>query len=293
MNTVELFHRIGRRGREGDFTKFSLAEQGDVMESVNSAMQQVYNALPSYFKEQSEGFVLPAPRNLVVAVTQYSNMLSSDVFDESEIGRTVVLDGDPAWNQVLDTNQLLNPYMGTTVAQVSGQVYGNAIFSEQYPFDRIIGNPRLANQNTAFWNKELIRVQPSGIPWLFQQGIGQPQVWWVEFQGNAQGYEPLLVLRVAPAPSVAMSINVRLSFWPRRLTMQDYTAATTIPVPDQFIDSCLIPIATRTFMASPAYVKRGDEDRIDARAVAAELTLKNQPGQPAAPNNRVFTPLGY
>ncbi len=292
MTTIELFHRIGRRAKGGDFTALSMTEQTDIAEAANAAMQECYNALPTYFKELTEGFLLPKPYPLSLDVTAQSPMVSSGSFTDEQLGRSVVIDGDAAWNQIISTDRLLNPYLGAT-GTVNATVYGDAVYSNRYPIDRIIGNPMFANQtNPALFRRELARSD-QGAWTLWQQSIGLPAFWWPQFLGNSQGNEPLMVMRFAPAPSIDYSINCRISYWPKRLTLADYDAATTIYVPNQFLEKSLIPLALRAFMSSPAWELKGDETRIDARAEQAEIFLKNQPGQPAAPNNRIFCPLGF
>jgi hypothetical protein len=293
MTIVQLFHRIGRRSKGGDFTKLSMTEQTDIAEAANTGLQEVYNALPAYFKEITEGFLLPAPQPITLAVIQNSNVLSSGVFTEEQIGRSVVLDGDPSWNQVIATDRLLNPYIGAT-GTVNGTLYGDSVYSQRYPFDRIIGNPMFANQNNAYlMRREMMRGNQGSALWPWQQKVGVPMIWWVQMLGNSQGNEPLMVLRFAPAPSIAYSINIRMSYWPKRLTLADYDAATTLPVPDQFLESCLIPLAIRAFMSSPCYQSNNDDVAVNARAENGLQFIKNQPGQPASPNNRIFTPFGF
>lgn len=294
MKVPELYHRIGRNARGGDFTKLDMTEQTDLAAAANSAMQEVYNRLPIYFKEITEGFVLPGPRVLSnVAVTQYSNELSLAIFDVSEIGRTVVLDGDAAWNQVVGVSTLLNPYMGAS-GVVAGNVYGNAFYSTRYPFDRIIGDPKYADQGIyPFIRSTLVRSNQEPGIW-YQQTIGRPQIWWPQAMGNSEGNNPVMVLRVSPAPDTAYSMNVRLSFWPKRLTIADYTLGTTIYVPDQFLEKSLIPIAWRALMSTPVWGSKDKDfnDRIERRALEAEAFLKEQPAQ-QAPRNQIYTPCGY
>lgn len=294
ITTVALCNRIGRRARGGDFTKLSMNEQMDILEAANVALQRLYNALPTYFKEQTQGFVLPAPLSvLAVGVTQYSKTVTGITFTSAQFGQTIVLSGDAAWNQIIGTNELLNPYMGST-ASVAGTIYGNALYSETYPFDRVIGNPKLANQNYyMLMNGEMARSNGANGAWLMQQSVGQPQVWWPQVFGNSQGETPMWVLRFAPAPSQAYAINVRLTFWPKRLTLTDYDSNTSLPVPDQFIEPSLIPMAIQAFMSSPAWASRKDEALVDDRGNKGEAFARNQPGQFAAPANQIYTPLGY
>lgn len=295
ITTVELFHRIGRRARGGDFTKLSMTEQTDLTQAANAALQRLYNALPTYFKEQTQGFVLPAPLAVTgVGVTQFSKVVTGIAFTSSQFGQTVVLDGDASWNQIIGTAELLNPYMGAT-GTAAGTIYGNALYSDTFPFDRVIGDPQFANQqNGPLFTSGITRVDgnPNGW-WWFSQNIGVPQVWWPQVFGNSQGNAPLMVLRFAPAPSQAFAVNVRLGFWPKRLTLANYDAATSLSVPDQFIETALIPMCLQEFMSSPAWEIKGDENRIDDKGTKGELFAKNQLGQVGAPNNRIYTPQGF
>ena len=295
ISVVQLFHRIGRRARGGDFTKLSMTEQTDLAEAANAALQRLYNALPTYFKEQTQGFVLPAPLSITgVGVTQYSKTITGYAFTEAQFGQTVVLAGDPGWNQIIGTDSLLNPYMGST-GSVTGTIYGNAIHSDTYPLDRIIGNPQFANQNLMpiFRNTMVAASSPPANTWWWAQSVGPPQMWWPQVFGNSQGNRPIMTLCFAPAPDQAYAINVRMGFWPKRITLADYDDATELPVPDQFIETSLIPLCLQEFMSSPAWQIRGDEKMIDAKGDKGELFAKNQLGQIGAPNNKIGTPIGY
>jgi hypothetical protein len=291
MTIIQLYHRISRHARTGDFTKLSMTEQGDVAEAANAALQRMYNALPLYFKELTMGVLFPVPRTVTLGVTQYSTVLTAAAFTTAEIGRSVVIPGDAAWNQVIDTDTLLNPYLGPT-GTVSATVYGDAAYSTVYPLDRISGNPRFSQSNQVPLMRSELSRGMSAL--LFSQTIGAPQVWWTQTFGTSQGKSPVVCLRVAPAPDQAYVFDVKLAFWPKRFTVDDITNAITIPVPDQFIDSALIPMALRALMLTPVWdAGRKDEDRIDAAGKEGELFLRQQPGQIGAPDNRIFTPIGF
>lgn len=297
MTVLEYLHRIGRRARGGDFTALSMTEKGDLMECANAALQTVYGMLPSYFKERTQGFVLPAPEAITLEVAPGSAVVPDDTFDISELGRSVVIDGDGNWNQVAATNRLLNPYLGSQAsANMGATIYGDAVYSDDYPFDRIIGNPTFPNQGqTMLLNLSITNV--NNAPWWsWQPAQGVPRAWWTQMLGNSSGNEPLLVLRFSPAPNIAYAIDVRINYWPKRLTLSDYQNATTLPVPDQFLEKSLIPIALRQLMSSPIWDNLGNpagDDRIIESADRGEEFLRMIPGQVTAPNNRVGTPWGY
>lgn len=294
MTTVELFHRIGRRARGGDFTRLSMSEQSDLMQAANVALQTLYGLLPNAYKEQTQGFVLPAPATVSLAVTQYSQTVAASSFTAAQIGRSIVLPGDGNWNQIIDTDKLLNPYMGAS-GTVSATVYGDAFYSTDYPLDRIVGNPRFPSGGSAtVLNRELIPVSnPSSWNWLSQQTTGTPQFWWTQSIGFSQGKEPIIVFRVMPAPTSAYALSVRISYWPKRLTLADYTDAARVPVPDQFIDTVLVPLALQALMATPVWDGKGDDKKIDAQAADARRFIQLQAPQLGPVANRIFTPLGY
>ena len=106
MTITQLVHRLARRAKGGgDFTKLGLTEQMDVLEAANSALQQVYNILPIYFKEMTVGFTLPAPVALTnVGVTNGSQNITGLSLTADQIGRTIILDGDDSINQIIVAN---------------------------------------------------------------------------------------------------------------------------------------------------------------------------------------------
>jgi hypothetical protein len=295
IRVVELCNRVGRRARGGDFTKLALNGQQDIISAINAALQRLYNALPTYFKEQTQGFVLPAPLAVTgVGVTQYGKFVTGITFTEAQFGQTIILDGDPDWNQIIGENELLVPYMGPT-GTVGGTIYGNALHSTTYPLDRIIGNPQFANRSIfPLANMTMQNLSGAQQPtWFWVNQVGLPQTWWPQVFGNSQGKRPIMVLRFAPAPDQDYAMTVRIAFWPKRITMDDYAANTEITVADQFIEKALIPMCVEEFMLSPEYNRDlKDDDLVIQKGQAGEQFCKLQYGQLAA-SNQVFTPRGF
>ena len=292
MTITQLVHRIARRARGGDFTKLGLTEQMDVLEAANSALQQVYNILPIYFKEMTVGFSLPAPVALTgVGVVNGSNTVTGVTFAADQIGRTVLLDGDDSINQVVSATGLISAYNGAS-GTVNGTLYGDSVYSTRLPFDRIIGNPDFSDRTS--WPMLPRTMMRNDFPFLGMiPSIGRPQFWWVQSFGNSQGQVPLLFLKFWPMPDQVYPIKVRMGFWPVRLALADLDLAVTIPVPDQFIDAALVPIGIRALMISPIYENHADDKTVLDAAARGDAFLANQPGQVGAPSNRIFTPIGY
>ena len=296
MTTLQYLQRVARRTRDGDFTRLALTEQMDVLEAANSALMRLYNALPSYLREQTQGFTLPAPVTLYnVPVVNGSETLTTGIFNVNQIGCTVLIAGDPAYNQILGTDNLRNPYNGPTGTAATLQIYGDALYSTTYPFDRIIGNPRFTDTGfSPLVPNEMSRSEGEWT-WLFQCQLGRPMTWGVQYLGNSQGNNPMMVVRFAPLPDIAYSIKIRMSFWPLRLLLQDVQGATTLGVPDQFLETSLIPMAIKELMTKPCYKSAGpDIDKmLLQQGIDAVAFAELQVADPAAPSNRIYCPLGY
>lgn len=288
---VELIHRIARRARTGDFTQLDQAEKGDVLQATNAAMQKCYNLLPIYFKEMTVSFLLPAPLTVTLTVTSGSNVVAGTPFSTSQVGCTVSIPGDASYNQIIGPSLLQNPYIGTS-GTVIATVYGDTVYSNRYPFDRMVAGPWFADQSQLPLirrSMNLFNAPYGGIT----PSVGRPTNWWVEPFGNSQGNNPIIFLRLWPLPDQAYVIKTRLAFWPQRLLLADYIANTIIAVPDQFLDTALVPLGVRALMDTPAFQSRNDEQTLKESAMDAENFLKLQPAAVAAPSNSIGTPLGF
>jgi hypothetical protein len=259
----------------------------DLISSANSALQESYNILPDYFKNKPVGFTLAAPATVSLTVVAGSDSVQTSAFTAAQFGRSVIIDGDSQTNQIIGTAKLLNAYQGGT-GTATATIYGDSVFTDQYPLDRVLDNPRFTGHDDwPLFHSEGMASE------LVVPEVGLPRYWWAETFGNSQGVTPMLCIKFFPYPSIAYPISMRFSFWAKRLTLSDYDSNTTLPIPDQFIDTALVPLGKRAFMSSPAWEDRKDADLVMAAAQRAEDFLRKQPGQIAVPDNRISTPLGY
>ena len=296
MTTVQYLERVARRTKQGLLTSLSLTEQNDVLQAANAALMRLYNALPEYLREQTQGFTLAAPVTLTnISVTAGSTAVSSGVFSPTQIGCSVLIAGDPSYNQILGTSQLRNPYNGPTGVAATVTVYGDALYSTTYPFDRVIGNPTYTNTGQVSLSPMNIGRQNGESNWILNTGPAMPRAWWMQYLGNSQGALPGAVLKFLPFPDQAYPIKIRMSFWPLRLLQQDIQAATTLTVPDQFLETALIPMAVKDLMGTASWNSISKES--DAMAIQSDKDamyfLKDQIADPAAPANGQYCPIGF
>ena len=294
MTVTEYISAIARRSRTGDITKLDMLEKQDVLRAANSALMGLYDKLPSFHKEITEGFTLPAPTTISLYCTANSTKVTTGTFAQNQIGQSIQISGDQGWNQILSPQDLLNPFQGPT-GTTQGTIYGNAWFSTRYPFERIIGDISFADNQ--FWPLARLTMNNTGRggTWLYQQTVGRPINWWVQQLGNSQGSNPISCIRFAPAPDQAYAVNARMSYWPVRLLLTDVQNATTLTVPDQFLEKCLVPMAWKALMMSPTWksISPDADNLVMTLAKEGEDFARNQITQVTGPDNKVGTPTGF
>ncbi len=102
-----------------------------------------------------------------------------------------------------------------------------------------------------------------------------------------------MIIRVAPAPDTPYAASVRIGLWPKRLTLADYVNNLQLPVPDQFIETSLIPMCLKALQSTPIWVPTDNDKNIREDGAEGAAYAKLQPAQVGAPNNRIFTPYGF
>ena len=287
MTTYELAERLARRLKKGNLTALSAAAAMDVVEAINTGLQEAYDRLPAWQRRTTLSFPLAAPASVSVGVTNGATALSSGTFSAAQVGRSVVLNGDSNWNQVASTTALLDAYQGST-GTVSGTVYGDVISSALTNLDGFASPLRFADSREELAQYNMRTAQP------YRSGeVGKPRYYWVEAGGASLAGSPVALLRVFPAPSVAYVLRAEVEFRPSIITFSGLHAAGTIPLADQFLHRALIPLCEERLLRSPEWADASLSRLVLGDAEAARRFLEGQRPSAGVPSNRVFTPAGY
>jgi hypothetical protein len=285
MTTLELAERLARRLRGGNLTKLAMAEVMDIVEALNAGQQEAFELLPAWQRRTTVNLYLAAPTSLSIGVTNGSVDLSSGTFSASWVGRSVVVDGDPNWNEVQSATKLLDEYLGTTGTRTA-TVYGDSTYSDQLTFDGFAKDPLLADQREA-----LIRHDPRNGSWTPE--VGRPKFYWLEPAAASLGATPAVYLRVHPAPDIAYTLRCDMEFRPIVVRYDTLNSAATLVLADHLIHRALIPLCEVRLLRSPAWANPKIAEHVHEDARAARAMLASQRTDPAVPNNRVGTPAGY
>lgn len=290
MTTFELAERLSRRLKKGHFTALSMAAAMDVVEAINSGLQECYELLPHWQRRTTVSLTLAAPAAVSLNATAGSVDVTSsvdagDAFDESQIGRSVVVYGDPNWNEVQSVTKLLDDYQGATGVRAA-TVYGDSVFNDVASFDGFASHPRFAETR-----EELIPFNPRAVARAPE--IGKPKYYWTEPAAAALGSTPAVYLRVSPAPDRAYVLRVDLEFRPIIVTYTSLHQASTIPLDVQLLHRALIPLCESRLLRSPEWADPQKEKLVlDDADLARELLTRQRPAA-SVPANKVFTPAGY
>lgn len=287
MTTYELAERLARRLKKGNLTALSVAAAMDVVEAINAGLQECYELLPSWQRKTTISLPLAAPATLNVSVVNGATALADggDVFLEAQIGRSVVVSGDPSWNEVHSTTALLDPYLGETGVRAA-TVYGDSTYNELASFDGFASPPRLADSRETL---ELFDARRAGKA----AEVGRPRYYWTEPAAASLGTTPPVYIRVFPAPDRAYVLRLDTEFRPSVLTYTNVHQASTIPLADQLLHRGLIPLCEVRLLRSPEWADPAKQNLVLEDARIARAFLANQRASVVVPANRVFTPVGY
>lgn len=286
MTTFELAERLARRLKKGSLSALSVAAVQDIVEAINTGLQECYELLPSWQRRTTLSVELPAPATISTAATNGAVAVTAATFSAAQIGRSVVLATDPNWNQVASTAALLDKFQGTT-GTVAGTVYGDAIYNSLAYLDGFAGHPRFADdarQELLPFNARLAGLAGAS---------GLPQYYWTEPAAASLGTSPAVYLRVYPAPSRAYVLRVEAEFRPALISYTNLHQASTIPLADQLLHRALIPLCEVRLLRSPEWAADGKARLVLTDAEGARSFLTNQRASAALPANRIFTPAGY
>lgn len=286
MTSVEIIDRLARKHRRLGGSALTVAEVQDALYAINLALQALYQALPVEYREKTVHVLVPAPRAVTLSATNGSATLGASAFTTGEVGRTVVSSGDDIWHRVADEDALAAAWLGSTGSH-SATVYGDAVAGDGYPFERMLSAPVLLEGSR---ERELVQIRDLRDTYEPGTRIGEPRYYWLSPQGNSQGEEPLVLLRVLPIPDRAYRLRYRASFGPRRVKFTDVANAAPLPVPDNYAEA-LVSMCGIHLASFPGWnidTRLAAEERATAlRFVALNKTTLR------ASTNQVGTPAGY
>lgn len=289
MTIIEAVSRMARHHTRRDYSALTAPELADAVLALNTGMQELYQKLSPEYRQKPVSVLVPAPRVVTISATYGSKALGSAVFTEEEVGRSVMTSADTVRHRAGGVAALADAWLGTT-GDHDVTVYGDAVAGDDFPFERMVGAPAILVGEGR--ERVLVPHQPEPTDmWAGSLGgVGEPRAYWLESQGNSQGVEPIVVMRLLPLPDRAYRLRYVASLAPRRIRFPDVETGAPLPVPDNFADA-LIPLALLNLVGVPGWAVDAAAAR-EAYARAMRFVEMSRVRLDPAPR-RVGTPVGY
>ena len=297
---LRLLHFIGvtqlaaQSSPESDLENLQPSDLGEVCTAINGGMQELWDLAPSEMRERRMGGVLHGPTQVTLAVTQYSTAISAlTTWAAWMAGCTIRISGEDQDNEISNSTTLASPYMGTS-GTVQATVYGDCI-----QLDGTIGKvvtpveiPNLIPLTPATSRADFYKyigapgvttTAGSAMPYFgFRRIVQRPIAWFVEgYHDPALPYLPRR-LRVGPLPDSTYAISYRVSINPPLYSAADIDngdhttdPGTTFPIPNQWVESILLPFALIRYTASPSFKNDAKVQEIGRQYQLAKGILQN------------------
>lgn len=287
MQTTELADRLCRRLDVSNLGNAPADVHRDILDAINAALQEFYRKAPEHMRRIQISRTLRAEVSQNATVQTGSNAITGG-FSDDDAGRTILIGDDDAYNILTTGTTLLDAYRGTLQGSVQCRIYGDAIAFPGFEIERIADTLVLDNGQSMTRERE---ARFSGKGETFRRTTGQPTRYLVDLIGTTA---PFPVVRVDPLPDRDYSVRFRAIFATARIGQRAILTPQALPVPAQFGETILLPLAHEYLVASPYW--NGNPElatrTVDA-AARARQALQMIPSTVDQGRNRIGTPAFF
>lgn len=304
MTTAELAQQISRHTSVKDLSSETPAVAQEFIRAINAAVQKFYRIAPAKWMRTEVSHLVPTPSTVSAQVTADSVSLSNAPFTAAMRGCSVLIDGDPSYNEVVSTDQLLNPFLGTTGTKVA-TVYYDSVTITDFKVQKIVTDPeiretgvrltRVEQFDSASFRRQYHAVY-AGAGGLRSVG-SYPEYYRVQYVGMsnaAAANDAVVQLRLAPMPTTKHVLNFQADIRPGSFALSTLEIPATIPVDDSLAFSTIVPLAEAEMTKSSVWTgDPGMTTRIENAGARAEADIRNLDSEFARPRRRVVTRRGW
>jgi len=161
-------------------------------------------------------------------------------------------------------------FVGATTLDVSFTNTGESVLASNV--QKVLGNVRLSTGAPLLPLRSRGQLQTyAGI-----YGAGVPVAYFIETEASGGGAEAVTTRLhiVPPAGADAVAVKVDVIVEPPRFTWEDYARRSTLSIPHQYAESCLLPICRYLASGSALFWAKDQKPQIDADYQAALQMLR-------------------
>lgn len=288
MNTIFLAQRLANHLEVNDPSDIDARTSLDVVDAINAGFQRLYRLLPGIYKQTtlSHTCFASASASVTFAATPGRTVTGTPFANRN--GCSVDIAG--RLNQIIDDSNVLDLYTGANTT-TQATIYHD-IIEIQDVIQRITGAVRLYDEQGH--RSEL--AEDNGMRQSFESPnqVGQPERFSLVPVGVAQGALPSFYLKLWPLPDQTYTIRMEAELSTARVRFIDLTVARTLPLSDDLLEDCLIPLCLASLTKSPRWADRNNISRIMADAeMVTNDRIRRVPSEIGSPVRTISTPRGF
>jgi hypothetical protein len=262
----------------------------EILAAINGALQELFSGASPWVRNDDRGIVLNPPAvNVAITVTNGSKEaeISAGSWQAWFAGCSIVINGSSIDNQIRNNvrNVVLRiPYdgpSGTTTAIVyhdritldadvlhpTGAIHVDGV--PIYPVPTADLRSNRSSQDYGAHNR--FTSQPANSKRI-SDFLGRPSVYEIETWSPSASDSPVERIRFTPAPSGQHVVEYGVKLTPPAIT--DIASTAKFPIPFQFVELILLPVAKKHLMESQFFRNTGAAEQIGSSYRIALEKLK-------------------
>lgn len=300
MQTIELLRRATRHLTVKDPDKMEPSQRIELVDALNEAINRFYEVAPDCYRRTTCTELLSAPELVEIGVTGGDFNLASGSFTSAQRGRSILIPGDPIYNEIVAPDQLLRAYRGVTSTQTA-TVYSDCVTFRDFKVQRIVNRPRIVDTNTELVDAERYHSPDSRDTRWHRGGpgrtLGDPRAFWIDYVGGtiATGTnDAVMLVRLDPVPARELAIEMDIHILAANYGMSAISTPIETPIHASVSADAFQPLMEVALMRSSMWA---GSDRVDAALLKAEQValsrIQNLPILWGPVRRRVRTRPGY
>ena len=310
MTSVEIARRATRHLTVSDPSAMAPEEAIQILDAINGALNRYFRYADDQYKRTTATERLLAPVTRTgISIDENGTTLTGGSFLQSERGKSVVIPGDAQYNEIVATDQVLRPFIGSGGASnVSGTIYSDAVPIRNFAVERLASHPRIIETNTT-----LVPISNgagtnlNGDPWHRDTGAwynnttsrrqGEPTVYMVSYVGGSidtADEDAVMIVHIDPVPAQALTIEFDIIIRAINLDIASLVTPVALPIHESVFADTFFPLIEGALTASDLW--KADPrmtERILDRETKALRDIRLLPKAFHNPTRRVGTVRGF
>jgi hypothetical protein len=315
MTVAELAQRLAFYTPRRALTGADLSTRQAIADAINAGVFEYLSIAPEYLRRTAVSHPVRAPETIEIAVTNGSQAVATDSFQNDMIGCAIDITGDDTLNEVSSRESLFRAYEGAT-GTVAATVYFDVIPFIDSRVVRLVSDPIIVGPSGGRLMRDELSLRatgkdvPSYLPWVpaswwfvqsnnWTRRTGIPTRYCLEPGGVSSNDETGFKVRLDPMPERAMNIQFDIIYDAVNIAFTDLETTMRVPVPGQHVvplvmPLCIAQLASTPFWSENALGEKGGREMAMAAADAARAKISRFIEKDiGVPNNRVRTRRGY